>query len=400
MFEMHIPSYIAKSESIKSILTTSGSVLAIKIQNYFLIETIVGPDKMSSIISKVSDKINEFGTNNAFGQINIVSVYNYMFVIGSGMDSVRSLLITLERYMNTNVYDSLEMHLQFHLAYAHGVNIADNLSSAIQHIESTTFSSNVMIDNYNNAVQVTLDEYNMLSLLKTAVKEKTAGFAYQPIINSSSGKTEYNECLLRIQDKNGNWISAGDAIEVAEKYGIINIIDDAVLDMAVEELIVSKDVSISVNISNLGILNDDLLKKIQYVVQKHDIASRLIIEITETSINENFDKISCFVNTVQDLGCRVAVDDFGVGVTSFKQLREIKFDIIKIDGSFIKDIATSIYNKLVVDLIVKLSKEIGAKTVAECVENGAEAKLLLDMGIDCMQGHFFSPAQNFRSWSR
>jgi EAL domain-containing protein (putative c-di-GMP-specific phosphodiesterase class I) len=170
--------------------------------------------------------------------------------------------------------------------------------------------------------------------------------------------------------------------------------------MAISELISSEEAKISINISNLGVFNNRIIEKLKNALKDYKIAERLIIEITETSLNENFAKIAEFANVLQDLGCKVAVDDFGGGVTSFKQLREIKFDIIKIDGSFVRDITTSTYSRLVVELIVKLAKTIGAKTVAEWVETGEGAKLLLEMGVDFMQGHFFSPAQDFRSWNK
>ena len=106
------------------------------------------------------------------------------------------------------------------------------------------------------------------------------------------------------------------------------------------------------------------------------------------------------MDTVRALGIRVALDDFGVGNRSFKQLYTIKFDIIKIDGSFIKDIATNPYHRFITEMVVKLSKDTGAKAVAEFVENGEVAKILIDLGVDFMQGNFFSSAQNFRSWHK
>lgn len=237
--------------------------------------------------------------------------------------------------------------------------------------------------------------------LKRTVVNDELVFAYQPIVSANNGAVEYYECLLRIKDNSGVLISAGRAIMDAEQDGLINVIDHAVIKMAIEELRHAPQISLSVNVSNHGVMDPNLLDLIVEMLKNApDVAKRLIIEITETTLNEDFNTTNLFINTIHGLGCRIALDDFGGGFTSIKQLSKLPIDIIKIDGAFIKDIASNGEHKFFVEELVKMAEKLGKKTVAEFVENGEIAKILLDTKVGGMQGNFFSPAVNHREWTQ
>jgi EAL domain-containing protein (putative c-di-GMP-specific phosphodiesterase class I) len=235
-----------------------------------------------------------------------------------------------------------------------------------------------------------------LNLLRSALLQKKARFAYQPIVDRISGNIEYYECLLRVADEKNNFISVGPMIADAENKGLINIVDFTVIDMVINELIIDKKVKLSVNISNAGVLNRRLLKRIESLLKKHPVADRLIIEITETSINNDFETSKKFIDTLHTYGCRFALDDFGSGFTSFKQLFNLPVDIIKIDGSYIRDIQNNKHNRFFVEYLINLAADLGIKTIAEFVENGEIAKVLMDLKVDGMQGNFFLPASSSR----
>jgi EAL domain-containing protein (putative c-di-GMP-specific phosphodiesterase class I) len=117
-----------------------------------------------------------------------------------------------------------------------------------------------------------------------------------------------------------------------------------------------------------------------------DIASRLIVEITETVALDDINESSRFVSSLTKFGCRVALDDFGAGFTSFRHLRALNVALVKIDGSFVRGITESPDNLLFVQTLVSLSKGIGLECVAEWVETAEEAELLRAEGIDLLQG--------------
>jgi len=235
-----------------------------------------------------------------------------------------------------------------------------------------------------------------LNLLRNSLLKKKAKFMYQPIIDRKSGNVEYYECLLRVPDENNNFISVGPMIEDAEAKGLINIVDFTVIDMAIKELVDDTKIKLSVNISNIGVLNKRLLKRIESLLRKHKVANRLIIEITETSLNQDLITTKKFIDTLHEYGCKFALDDFGAGFTSFKQLMNLPIDIIKIDGSYIRDILSNNHSRFVVESLINLADDLGIKTVAEFVENGEIARFLIDIKIDGMQGNFFLPASEHR----
>lgn len=235
-----------------------------------------------------------------------------------------------------------------------------------------------------------------LNLLRSSLMEKKAKFVYQPIIDSKSGAVEYHECLLRIPDQNGDYISVGSIVADAESKGLINIVDFTVIEMAINELVEEKDITLSVNISNIGVLNPRLLRRIEYLLKKYDVADRLILEITETSLNRDFKGTKKFIDTLHKYKCKFALDDFGSGFTSFKQLLSLPIDIIKIDGSYISDILDNDHSKFFVEALIRLADDLDIKTVAEYVENGEIAKFLMEVKIGGMQGNFFLPASDSR----
>lgn len=242
------------------------------------------------------------------------------------------------------------------------------------------------------------NQMKLAAYFQKAIIEKRLRLAFQPIVESKTGKIKHHEALLRIVTEENKIISAGPFIPIAESMRFIDQIDFLVLDLVVEELKLNPDVVLAMNISNLSIDNPDWIKKAKRLLKDPSIATRLIIEITETSMYRELSKVAHFVDTIQGLGCLVAIDDFGAGYTSFTQLKMIHADLIKIDGIFIRDIVDNHDSRLFVQTLLEFAHGFGIKTVAEFVETGEIAKTLIDLNIDYMQGNYFSPAINYRTW--
>ena len=122
------------------------------------------------------------------------------------------------------------------------------------------------------------------------------------------------------------------------------------------------------------------------------LTERLTIEITETAAIQDLDQSVAFVDTLKELGCRVAVDDFGAGYTSFKNLKHLAVDMVKIDGAFVKNLARDKSDQVFIKVMADLARNLGMESVAEWVGDDATARLLADAGIDYLQGfHFGEP---------
>ncbi|MCC2646518.1 MAG: yfgF [Rickettsiaceae bacterium] len=276
------------------------------------------------------------------------------------------------------------------------------LLNKLRHAYQDQFSNGsayhiVYDDETNNVIKRVETDYQRANILKRSISNNQIRFAFQPIVSCKTGHINHYECLLRMVDNN-KLVSAGPLIPIAERLGFISIIDDMVIDMAIEELNRSSDINFAINISNLGVTNPYLLDKIKDCLSDSQLASRLIIEITETAAQDDLEKTKHFIKAVHKLGCKVAIDDFGAGYTSFRQLKLLPIDLIKIDGWFIRDVLDNLDNRFFVETLVKMAEELGTQTVAEFVENGEIAKFLLDIDVDYMQGNYFSPAVVNRSW--
>lgn len=230
-----------------------------------------------------------------------------------------------------------------------------------------------------------------------AIESNKLRLAFQPVINARTGKVEGYEALLRILTSDGQIISAGPFIPTAESFGFINLIDHFVLESVAEELKTDSDVKIAMNISNLTVKDDSWYLKAKKILPPK-LANRLTIEITETGNEHNLVKVAQFVDKVKSLGCNVAIDDFGAGYTSFKQLKLISADVLKIDGIFVRDIMDNHESRLFVNILLEFARAYNLKTVAEYVETGEIAKILMDLGVDYLQGFYFDKALNYRPW--
>lgn len=242
-------------------------------------------------------------------------------------------------------------------------------------------------------------QMGLANYLLRAYKEDRLRLAYQPVIESKTGKTAHYEALLRLISHTGKISSAGGLIPVAEKMGLIDIIDTMVMEKVITELRNAPNVILAMNVSNETTENSAWLEKIAALIKETpEVAPRLIVELTETAIHRDLRRTAFFVASLQSMGCQVALDDFGSGYTSFRQLKALSVDMVKIDGIFIKDIAHSADNQFFVKTLLDFAQGFGLTTVAEFVENGEITKILLEMGVDYMQGYYFGKPENHRTW--
>ena len=224
-------------------------------------------------------------------------------------------------------------------------------------------------------------------------------FAYQPIVNAHSRKAEHHECLLRLKREDGSLAAAGEFIPAAESLGLVRLLDRRALEMAVAQLYAHPQVRLSINVSGTTAGDQSWLQSfINYVRENRAVAQRMTVELTETAALHGFEENSRFVTRLRDMGCRVAIDDFGAGYTSFRNLHNLHVDIVKIDGDYVKNLSTSPDNQVFVRTLVDLAKNFRLETVAEWVSSEEDAKLLLELGVDYFQGYYFGEPTISPDW--
>ncbi|WP_425403065.1 putative bifunctional diguanylate cyclase/phosphodiesterase [Hwanghaeella sp.] len=238
--------------------------------------------------------------------------------------------------------------------------------------------------------RVRRENLDMGERIMQALEDDRIIFAYQPVVDSLSKEVSYYETLLRMKDPSGDIVSAGAFVPVAEKLGIMRFLDHRALEMALDDLGRYPDVILALNISSLTVTDQSWLRTlVSRITSKPSMAERLIVEITETAALEDFEVSARFVSAVRALGCKVALDDFGSGYTSFRHMKALTVDVVKIDGAFVKDVHTNMDNQLFVRTLLGLADGFGLKTVAECVETEDEVRVLCDEGANFLQGWFF-----------
>jgi diguanylate cyclase (GGDEF)-like protein len=233
----------------------------------------------------------------------------------------------------------------------------------------------------------------------TALNERRIVVAFEPVVGVQSRQPAFYECLVRMQQEDGRALSAPDIVPVAERLGLIRLVDHRVLELAVAELAASPKVQLSLNISPDTIMDPDWSAGIESLMAAHPgVGERLIVEITETVAIRNLDEVRGFVARLKNFGSRIAIDDFGAGYTSFRNLRKLGVDIVKIDGAFVQNIAHSADDHAFVQTLLDLARRLGIKTVAEWVQDEASAAMLRDWGCDYIQGRLIGLASPKRPW--
>lgn len=393
--------------SIRGVIAghTSGALLLLSISNLSMIINAYGHDTSEIVIHDLSKMIKELLVEGDTiqrlqrDQLGIILACSYP------EDTVRMMqrIHTLVQNFGRDNFETASLYvigIIGSVSYpSETTEVHDALDKAYVTVGSQQTMQQRTFESTRHEADQCRQQMGLANYLFKAVKEKRLRMAYQPVIDSVSGKISHYEALLRITNSNGKISSAGALIPVAEKMGMIDVIDTLVMGMIIDELRSSQDVSLAFNVSNLTTENTVWLNEFEHQLKETPhIASRIIVEITETAIQRDLRRAAFFVASVQDLGCQVALDDFGSGYTSFRQLKALSVDMVKIDGVFVKDLAQSSDNQFFVKTLLDFAKGFGLKTVAEFVENGEIAKILIGMGVNYMQGYYLGKPENHRSW--
>lgn len=214
---------------------------------------------------------------------------------------------------------------------------------------------------------------------------------FQPILDLGDAQIHHYEALVRMRSEDGNIVLPGAFISIAEVLGLINIIDRTVMKKVMRYQAHLKhqgrDLSFAMNLSAKHLGDNELLEFLKTQINDSGAdPNRLVFEITETTAIQNLERAIKFINALKTLGCRFALDDFGVGFTSFVYLREMDVDFIKIDGVFIRRLHENKSDQGIVRAITTVARDMGIQTVAEFVEQEETLELLKEFGVDYAQG--------------
>ncbi|MCG8561934.1 MAG: GGDEF and EAL domain-containing protein [Hyphomicrobiales bacterium] len=228
----------------------------------------------------------------------------------------------------------------------------------------------------------------------SALNERRMVLALQAVVSSGQRQPMFYECLLRMRKPNGSVVSAGEFIPVAERLGLARLIDHRVVELAVQLLKAAPRLRLAMNVSGETATDPEWLVVLRgLTAEDRSLTERLMVEITETAAISDLEESVRFVESLKSLGCQVAIDDFGAGYSSFRNLRLLDIDVVKIDGTFVRDLPNSRDDQILVRSLIDLARSFGIETVAEWVEDDATARMLEAAGVTYMQGFYFGKPQ-------
>lgn len=237
-------------------------------------------------------------------------------------------------------------------------------------------------------------ELDWLPRLQAALDNDGFHLCAQPImrLDAPAGGIEHAELLLRLHDEDGQDIAPWQIVQAAERYGIMRQIDRWVIARALSHAAAFKRaghrLSFSINLSGQSAADASLIDYIEAQYRLHAVDPALIwFEITETAAISHFATAVELANGIRRLGSRIALDDFGSGLSSFGYLKNLPVDVLKIDGQFVREMASNAIDREMVRAIAQIACAMGIDTVAEFVEDAATKEALRALGIDYAQGY-------------
>lgn len=240
---------------------------------------------------------------------------------------------------------------------------------------------------------------HMSDVILTALNERRVRLAFQPIVTDIGEAPSKFECLIRMRAPDGREVPAPEFIPAAERLGLVHLLDRRVLELAVNTLAACPNIKLNVNVSMETVKDPVWAEGYLSVMRANEnLARRITVELTETQVIDAIEASIEFVSELKKIGASFGIDDFGAGYTSFRNLKALDIDILKIDGSFVTGVSSSRENQLFVRTLLDLARNFGMKTVAEWVDNEADAMLLKGLGVDFLQGYLIGKPETNPVW--
>ena len=285
--------------------------------------------------------------------------------------------------------DDIEYDLSIIISFAYGKDALENAKYGLKELEDSHHNFIVATDFSKKVREEAEQNIKILKMIKEALASNNIVSYFQPIVNNKTQQIEKYESLVRLINDDGKVIAPFSFLDIAKKGKYYAQITHRVLENSFSALNIV-DESISINLSASDIDKKYTRNKILELLNKYkDFAHRIIFELLEDEEIRDFETFKSFISYVKSLGVQIAIDDFGSGYSNFERLLDYEPDILKIDGSLIKNIVDDKYSLDLVETIVTFANKQNIKLIAEYVENEDIYNILSNLGIDYSQGYHF-----------
>ena len=373
-------------------------VVLMKIDGFFEIEKLYG--------HKLVEEIERNFENDLEFHMPEYLHFKKFFALGNGqyafaqdlennseytIDTIADELKGFQSIMNGLKMDigEIDYDIAILISLANGEECLENAQSGIHFLVRSKQSMIVANDFAKKEQEEALKNLQVLKMVKLAIDNAKIISFFQPIVCNKTQETVKYESLVRLVDEDENVISPFFFLDIAKKGKYYARITDMVLENSFNAL-GQTDKAITINISALDIEKESTRGKIYELLDLHKTStSRIVFELLEDEDVRDFEQIEEFISKVKSYGVKIAIDDFGAGYSNFERLLKYQPDILKIDGSLIKNIETDSYSMSVVKSIVAFAKEQEIEMVAEYIENENIYDILKDLGVEYSQGYYF-----------
>lgn len=382
------------------------TVIKFNIDKFEYINEIYGYEYSNVLINYISDMLHEFINKDEIS----ARWHNYNFLLllreRDETEIVNRINYISSKFagMRDNNQKKLNVHFSFGIYKVE--NDINNIEQMIDKARIAQKIAKLQSDNelsyvfYNsNIKKKIIEEQKMESLMYEALENNEFKVYMQGKNDLNSFKISGAEALVRWNSSELGFISPADFITLFEKNGFIVELDFFVFEEVCKHIRKWLDDGIEVNITSVNqskrhLDNDNYVSRLKDIIEKYDIPGGLIeLEITETAITDNVEKLVKVIDELHKLGFKISIDDFGSGYSSLNMLKQINADILKIDKEFLNEAYESKKSKTIIKHVIKMAKELEIQTITEGVESVEQADFLRNIGCDMAQGFLYSKPQ-------
>ncbi|MEA3330637.1 MAG: EAL domain-containing protein [Campylobacterota bacterium] len=372
-------------------------VVIIKIENFDDTEKYYGHELSQKIENKFADKLSKIVPQECkFEKIYILGDGEYAFVKDKKECNIseENIILNLKKFqktLNTVKIDvgEIDYDISVLISFAFGKESLENARYGIKELLKTNHDFILASNLIEQERQSAKKNIKTLKMIKKAIDNSKIISYFQPIINNKTKEIEKHESLVRLINEKNEVLSPFFFLDIAKKGKYYSQITHIVLDNSFNAL-KQTDKKISINLSALDIEKPQTREKLHNLLQENSKdAHRIVFELLEDEQIKDFKLIKDFVSDIKSYGAKIAIDDFGAGYSNFERLLDYQPDILKIDGSLIKNIETNSYSLSVVKTIIAFAKEQNIKIIAEYVENENIYNILSSLDVDYSQGYYF-----------
>lgn len=379
------------------ISNNDGALLIINIDDFKEINDFFGQTAGDDILKSFAYKLNNMFNKKQNSTVSRISGDEFALFFTKKPSKEEFIKIAEKLVSDIEkmifLYENNELSIRVSIGGSYQIeNILEKADIALKSAKKQQ-ESFLLYDEKSNIEVQYKDNIEWVKNLKIAIANDKIVPYFQAIYDNKSDKIASYECLIRLIDEGGNIISPYKFLTIAKKSRLYSKLTRIMIEKSCSYF-ENIDSDFSVNLSVEDILNKNTVEFIKQKIKEHNVSKKIIFEVLESEGIENYEDVSIFTNEMKELGCRIAIDDFGSGYSNFEHILKLNIDYIKIDGTLIKNIYYDINAQIVVKTIVDFAQRLNILTVSEFVHNEEVYNKVKDLSIDRTQGFFLAEPKN------